>query len=727
MNYQGIARDASGKPLQGKSLAVRISVLSGGSDGRVVYTETHRVATTEQGSFALAIGRGKATVGKFALVEWGSGNHFLRVEMDPTGGTDFRLMGTSELLSVPYAFHAGTASQLSGNAAKITGAAPGVPAQTWNLFGNSNVNSLTDRIGTTNAADFVMITNNLERLTITKEGKVAIRSDLSVGNDLTVNRNVELNILGGTTINNGPLTVAKASPTALTGTLNVAGATDLASSLNAVGATTLRNTLDVTGTTLLRNTLGVTGATTLGSSLGVTGATTLGNSLGVAGATTLGSSLGVAGPSTLSGTLGVTGATALSSNLSVAGTTALNSMVTVNATLTGGSSAPSAYPLRVMGSDQGVLIKVNGPSNESKSFLSFVDGDNKLVGSIKGQTKEELKNSFNYGWQVAMNAANVAFIIAEGIATGVQLDLGEVTVMAVDGIVATAELAKHIIDMENKVGVTYESGSADYAEWLERADGGEKLTFGDVVGVRGGRISKNTNGADHLMVVSMSPIILGNTPAKGRAAAFEKVAFMGQVPVKVQGGAKVGDYIVASGQHNGLARAVVPSAMSLEQYRQVVGVAWSSAPATKGFSLVNVAVGINTNDLTGKLMEQQSEIDQLRASLNGVVSYLQVKDPAFAGTALPVPAKVAAKAPPAPVAATLPTLPATLQAKAAPDKAHYTSMLQMFAAEPSLLTASMAKVKSQFESKGVDLNKFPELKRLLTDESYFLATYSKMQ
>lgn len=86
MNYQGIARDASGKPLQNKSVALRISVLAGGADGPVAYTETHLVTTTEQGSFSLAIGRGTATQGSFAGVAWGSANHFLRVEMDPNGG-----------------------------------------------------------------------------------------------------------------------------------------------------------------------------------------------------------------------------------------------------------------------------------------------------------------------------------------------------------------------------------------------------------------------------------------------------------------------------------------------------------------------------------------------------------------------------------------------------------------------------------------------------------------
>jgi hypothetical protein len=329
MNYQGIAREADGKPLQNKTVSLRISVLAGGADGPVAYAETHKVTTTEQGSFSLAIGRGKTAQGAFSTIAWGSSNHFLRIEMDPAGGTNFKAMGTSELLSVPYALFAGTASKVqsgaSGGAETTNGATPGVPGQVWSLFGNSRVNPLTDRLGTTDAADLVLITNNLDRLTITRHGNVAIRNDLGVGNDLTVNRNVYLNTTSGATVNNGPLTVANASPTALSGTLNVTGATNLASTLNTEGATTLRSTLGVTGATNLLSTLNTEGATTLRSTLGVTGATNLLNTLNTEGATTLRSTLGVTGATSLQNTLGVSGPTTLGSTLGVAGATSLAS------------------------------------------------------------------------------------------------------------------------------------------------------------------------------------------------------------------------------------------------------------------------------------------------------------------------------------------------------------------------------------------------------------------
>ena len=102
---------------------------------------------------------------------------------------------------MPYAFHAGTATELvgttkAGKVAGSTGAAngntPGVPSQVWSLFSNSNVNSLTDFLGTTNYADLVMITNNLERLRITKGGDINITNSLNVGKDVNIGNDLHV-------------------------------------------------------------------------------------------------------------------------------------------------------------------------------------------------------------------------------------------------------------------------------------------------------------------------------------------------------------------------------------------------------------------------------------------------------------------------------------------------------------------------------------------------------
>ena len=170
-------------------------------------------------------------------------------------------------------------------------------------------------------------------------------------------------------------------------------------------------------------------------------------------------------------------------------------------------------------------------------------------------------------------------------------------------------------------GVTYESGSGDYAEWLERADPDDVLTFGDVVGVRGGKISKQTEGADQVMVVSYKPIVLGNMPPPGEAARYEKVAFMGQVPVKVTGRVAIGDYLVPTGNGDGIARAISPDQISVEDLSRVIGVAWSET-AWARLTFVKAAVGLQTKQVAKVVAAQDERIETLEAQLQNVLQRL---------------------------------------------------------------------------------------------------------
>jgi hypothetical protein len=161
-------------------------------------------------------------------------------------------------------------------------------------------------------------------------------------------------------------------------------------------------------------------------------------------------------------------------------------------------------------------------------------------------------------------------------------------------------------------GVTYESGSGDYAEWLERLDPEEELQAGEIVGVYGGKVTRQTDGADHAMVVSYKPIVLGNMPAKDRQDRFEKVAFMGQTLVKVVGVVSKGDYILPSGNGDGTGVAVSPDAIRADQLASVVGIAWGSGGKHGSLGLVNVAVGLRPVEVTRVMADQQASLDSLR-------------------------------------------------------------------------------------------------------------------
>lgn len=105
--YQAVARDINGNEIKNKAINFRLSLLQGSTVGVSVYTETHSITTNDFGVANITVGDGTVVSGVFANINWGANSHFLKVEMDANGGTNYQLMGTSQLLSVPYALFAG--------------------------------------------------------------------------------------------------------------------------------------------------------------------------------------------------------------------------------------------------------------------------------------------------------------------------------------------------------------------------------------------------------------------------------------------------------------------------------------------------------------------------------------------------------------------------------------------------------------------------------------------
>jgi hypothetical protein len=93
-----------------QSVGIRISILQRIITGTVVYQETYNPnpQTNANGMLNLEIGGGLAITGTFSEIDWSSGPYFLKTETDPTGGTNYAIIGTSQLLSVPYAMYAKT-------------------------------------------------------------------------------------------------------------------------------------------------------------------------------------------------------------------------------------------------------------------------------------------------------------------------------------------------------------------------------------------------------------------------------------------------------------------------------------------------------------------------------------------------------------------------------------------------------------------------------------------
>ncbi len=172
--YQAVARDMDNQAYSNTEMVVRTSIELLG--GPAVYTETHDVLTSDLGVFNLNIGRGNPVSGNFSTIPWATNSYYLRVEIS-LDNNPFINLGSSQLLSVPYALYA---AQAGGGG---TGDADNNPAnELQQLTKTGNVISLSQGGGSVtdevNDAD-ANPTNELQTLSISG-------SQLSISNGNSV-------------------------------------------------------------------------------------------------------------------------------------------------------------------------------------------------------------------------------------------------------------------------------------------------------------------------------------------------------------------------------------------------------------------------------------------------------------------------------------------------------------------------------------------------------------
>ena len=117
LNYQGIARNASGEPISTHIITVRLSVIDSAASGIVTYQETKTVTTNYVGLFTIAIGApgGTSVIGTIASINWSTGKKYIKLEIDPNGGSNFSLVGMNQLQSVPFALAAEPVGPAAGD------------------------------------------------------------------------------------------------------------------------------------------------------------------------------------------------------------------------------------------------------------------------------------------------------------------------------------------------------------------------------------------------------------------------------------------------------------------------------------------------------------------------------------------------------------------------------------------------------------------------------------
>ena len=243
--------------------------------------------------------------------------------------------------------------------------------------------------------------------------------------------------------------------------------------------------------------------------------------------------------------------------------------------------------------------------NNSNEYISFRDKDDVQLGTIKAQSLSD--------WAAAhLNNMYVFDLMARLVG----IDVPE-AIMEVQSIVK--DLAFSYIN----IGVEYSSGNGDYAEWLERIDPDEVITKGDIVAVKGGKISKNMEGAEQVMAVSHYPIVLGNIPPEGKEHLGNNIAFMGQVPVKIMGAIKAGDYIVAKGDVKGYGLPVSPEKLTIDDVKLIVGRSWETNLA-KGPKMVNTVVGLHNGDYFNILKKYEQKLSESEEKFNTINARLEL-------------------------------------------------------------------------------------------------------
>lgn len=120
ISFQALIKGSDDSVITNSQIGVQVSILKGSITGTSVYTEIHTPTTGASGVIYLEIGGGSVISGTFNTIQWGNDSYFLKLETDLSGGTNYTVYGTTQLLSVPYALHAKTAERVVGAGGKNT-------------------------------------------------------------------------------------------------------------------------------------------------------------------------------------------------------------------------------------------------------------------------------------------------------------------------------------------------------------------------------------------------------------------------------------------------------------------------------------------------------------------------------------------------------------------------------------------------------------------------------
>ena len=153
-NYQATVRNSAGDLIINTNVYFKFNVIQGSDTSVPIFTETHYVSTDDLGQVNLVIGQGTANLGSFSALDWSLGSYYLGIELDT--GNGYLAMGTTQLLSVPYALYA----ENSGNATSATPNLEAVLAEN-NSANSQQIKDLQDPTEAQDAATKNYVDTNL--------------------------------------------------------------------------------------------------------------------------------------------------------------------------------------------------------------------------------------------------------------------------------------------------------------------------------------------------------------------------------------------------------------------------------------------------------------------------------------------------------------------------------------------------------------------------------------
>ena len=635
--------DVTGNILPNKEIKVRFSISD--VSGNLDFQEIHTTSTDEYGMINLVIGKGSSVKGVFNEIYWDGSTKNLKVEINLDGS--YSDLSDQALLFVPYAYHRDILA--SGD---------------LSVDGNSLLKGKLDINNDLNVGGNTKITGEL-----TVEDKTVLNADLKVANSSVSELTGDLSVEGKTTLKSS-LDVTDSSSTNLTGSLDVGGNASFKGDLDLDGDLKLNNTISIESSNekflaTINNKDGGEGDGLL-IKLGRTHSAWNGSGFVSAPMPTTEPykdllqllrdlidgkkkpeeltplDLVKAAPNSMIAAAGQDITNRITSEINkimpkvnipkievpriqtprinfprqtvkVAGTTytitggftlANPQTIYPGETLFEGGDVPPDIPqinipnLPDVPDIRIIVENVNNSLNNSNEYVRFEDKDGRRMGTIQAENLSEWRD------RTFLNDVYMLDLIASFVG----LD-------PLQAIIGANAAASNFLYEYNILGVSYASGNGDYAEWLEREDHLEYLTAGDIVAVKGAKITKDLKDLEQVMVVSHKPIVLGNIPEEGKSHLGNNVAFMGQVPVKVIGPVSSGDYIVAHGEISGYGKAINPKEMISENFRFAVGRSWDTN-LNDGPKLINTVIGVHNGDWVNIFKRFESNQKKFEDKLN---------------------------------------------------------------------------------------------------------------